>query len=728
MNTAVSTTLVSPLEGESPHAEHFVQFYIDDQVLIDSLAEYVRHGAGEGAAVIVIATGLHRQALASRLQSQGFDAAKAGECEQLILLDAERTLATFMVDGAPDRERFLASMGALFSRATRACGRIAVFGEMVALLWKEGRTAAAVRLEQLWNELARDHVFTLFCAYSLQDCAVAEHIRPLEDVCASHTRVIPVEGYVRLSPKEQQRAIVLLQQKAYMLEKRLEQGAVLQRTAANLAAIVESSDDAIISKSLDGRIQTWNAAAERIFGYCAEEAVGQPIALIIPPDRLEEEQYILDTLRRGERIEHFETTRVTKDGREIDLSLTISPVRDAAGVVVGASKIARDITARKRAEKRLRESEHALREADRRKSEFLALLSHELRNPLAPIGIASELLSRIVADDTRALTAVDIIKRQARQLTRLVDDLLDIGRITQGRIQLRRKNIDLASVIAQAVETVEPQLHEKQHEISISTSSPGPLYVSGDFTRLVQCVVNILSNAAKYSDPHGKIRIETRVAEQSAVIEIADTGAGITPELLPRIFDLFVQSDRTLDRAQGGLGIGLSIVKRLIEMHEGQVTARSPGLGRGSTFEIRLPRVARLEAESGDGAPLKVLPRRVLIVDDNVDAANSLALLLGLGGHETQVAYGGREALERVEAFQPEVVLLDIGLPEMDGYELAGHLRAMPQSNGFRLIALTGYGQSDDHQHALAAGFDDHLTKPVDLPTLERTLARIFGG
>ena len=391
--------------------------------------------------------------------------------------------------------------------------------------------------------------------------------------------------------------------------------------------------------------------------------------------------------------------------------------RAALNLLEDAVHARREVEASNR---KLRESEEELREADQRKTEFLALLGHELRNPLSPISTASELLSRTLADSTREKVSVDMIKRQTAHLTRLVDDLLDIGRITQGRIQLKRRPLELSGVIAQAVETVEPLFRDKHHHVSI-ISSYEALYVDGDAARLVQCVVNILTNAAKYTDPNGDIRVVTRAEGAQALIEVSDTGAGLAPELLPRVFELFVQSDRTLDRAQGGLGVGLSVVKRLIEMHSGEVTARSEGLGLGSTFLIRLPRVARPEARA-PAAPIKAPPGRVLIVDDNTDAADSLAMVLGHDGHQTQVAYSSDEVLERVESFRPDVVLLDIGLPHMDGYELARRLRAQPQLNGLRLVALTGYGQSDDRQRALAAGFDDHLVKPVDLQVLERTL------
>ncbi|HVS78148.1 MAG TPA: ATP-binding protein, partial [Steroidobacteraceae bacterium] len=249
------------------------------------------------------------------------------------------------------------------------------------------------------------------------------------------------------------------------------------------------------------------------------------------------------------------------------------------------------------------------------------------------------------------------------------------------------------------------------------------LHVSGDFTRLVQCVANLLSNAVKYTDPGGEIQVRTRAEDASAVIEITDNGLGIPPDLLPRVFDIFVQGDDASERAQGGLGAGLAIVKRLVELHGGSVTARSPGAGRGSTFEIRLPRLERPQPVIADEATFKAVPRRVLVVDDNVDAANSLAMLLGLRGHETQVAFSAWEALERIGSFQPEVVLLDVGLPETNGYELARRLRATPRLHGLRLIAVTGYGQAEDQQRALAAGFDAHVVKPVNLAALERALA-----
>lgn len=371
---------------------------------------------------------------------------------------------------------------------------------------------------------------------------------------------------------------------------------------------------------------------------------------------------------------------------------------------------------------RRKKAEQALSESNRRKDEFLAMLAHELRNPLAPIANAAELLSHIPANDDEAHAAVGMIKRQTLQLTRLVDDLMDVSRITQGRIQLRFKALDLSTVIAQAVETVEPQLRAKQHRVTLTTATEETLYVQGDFARLVQCVGNVLANAAKYTEPGGEITVRSHGDSDSACIDVADTGAGISSELLPHIFDLFVQSERTLDRAQGGLGIGLALVRRLIEMHEGEVTANSDGLGRGSLFTIRLPRIARPVPPTLDAIRPATATRRILIVDDNADAADSLAMLLKVRGHDTCVVYGAREALAGIESFRPEVALLDIGLPEMNGYELSRQIRAMPQLPPLRLVALTGYGQLEDQQRARAAGFDAHLVKPVELAALEQAL------
>ena len=372
----------------------------------------------------------------------------------------------------------------------------------------------------------------------------------------------------------------------------------------------------------------------------------------------------------------------------------------------------------------LRSRELALREADRRKDEFLAMLAHELRNPLAPIRNANELMRKILTvADPRVRSAIAITARQVAQLTRLVDDLLDVSRVTQGRIELQLRPIDIPQIVTQAIEAVQPILREKHHRlVSVRSADDPVLSVNADPARLMQCVVNVLTNAAKYTDPYGQITVQTRTEGRDAVIEISDTGIGIAPQLLPHIFDLFVQGDRSPDRSQGGLGVGLAVVKPLVEMHQGHVKARSDGPGLGATFEIRLPLLGRLAPAAPAPAPRHAPAARILIVDDNQDAADSLGALLSIEGHAVEMVYTAADALRRAVPFRAQVILLDIGLPQMDGYELVRRLRRMPELRGTRVIALTGYGQRQDREQAVAAGFDDHLVKPVSTESIAQAL------
>jgi len=402
------------------------------------------------------------------------------------------------------------------------------------------------------------------------------------------------------------------------------------------------------------------------------------------------------------------------DRRYVDF--VFQPIKDADGSVSGIFVEGVDVTNRTLADA-------ALREADRRKDEFLAMLAHELRNPLAPIRTAAELLSRRIVDDDTARSAADVVRRQATQLTRIVDDLLDVSRISMGRIDLKRETLLLSDVIDQATETVAPLWRTKQHQISFVTSLE-PLYVKGDLARLVQSFGNVMTNAAKYTGVGGKISIRVVGSDDAVKVEISDDGAGISPDFMPHIFELFTQADSTLDRAQGGLGIGLSVVKKLVEMHRGSITARSDGLGSGATFEITLPRVQAPEQKSPRERDADVIPRRILVVDDNADAANSLSELLRMDGHQTTPAFSADDALAFAQSFNPDIVLLDIGLPKMDGYEVARRMRHSLLRKGAVLIALTGYGQADDRERAQAAGFDAHLVKPVDLVALGKLVER----
>lgn len=742
-----------------------------------------------------------------------------------------------------------------------------------------------------------------------------------------------------------------------------------------LVAIVESSDDAILSKDLNGIIRSWNAGAERLFGYSAEEAIGKPVTLFISPELHAEEHRILQRLAAGERIDHYETVRVAKDGRKIDVSMTVSPIKDSAGKIIGASKIARDISERKRTEEALRHSqrqneflakvietssqpfavaypdghlglvnaafehltgytgeelrsidwitaltppewrdierhhleelqrtgqpvryekeylkkdgsrvpiellahlapdaegnpeyyysfitditerknseqvlrqqeerlrlalaaarmatwdwhvpsgdviwnemyyrmmgyepgevqpsyqawlsrvhpddvdsvqsniqhcmteglvyttefrtlwpdgtirwlqargefeydlnkqplrcygvmiditerkqvEQALKDADRRKDEFLAMLAHELRNPLAPIRNAVEIQKCANMDPARITWCTNIIDRQINHLTGLVDDLLDISRISRGLVELKKETLEIRDFIQPAVETNQPLIDIRRQEFFMALPSE-PVWVEGDRIRLAQVVSNIINNAAKYTEEEGRIGLSVELSGDDVCIGVTDSGCGIDSANLSSLFDLFYQADRHLDRSQGGLGIGLSLVRSLVEKHGGDVRAFSAGQGQGSKFVIRLPRLILSKPPTAFTTELTVpvlKKLRILVVDDNQDIAESLALLLEIDGYLVQTANNGFTALEIARAERPDVILLDIGLPGMDGYSVAQALR---QDHGLErtlLIALTGYGQSDDRKKSHAAGFDAHLVKPVNIETLRKLL------
>jgi PAS domain S-box-containing protein len=488
-----------------------------------------------------------------------------------------------------------------------------------------------------------------------------------------------------------------------------------EHTRAWLAAIIESSDDAIVSKTLDGTITSWNAGAARLFGYTPEEMIGKPVTTIIPPELQEEERAILARLSADEPVRHFDTVRLAKDGHRVDISLTVSPIRDADGIVVGASKVARDISDRKRAER-------ALLDANRRKDEFLATLAHELRNPLAPIRNAVELLGRLPIE-AAARSASDIIDRQLRQMTHLVDDLLDVSRITAGRVRLQIEPLNLGATVAMAIETCRPALDAAGHEL-VADLPHDPIFVNGDRVRLPQVFSNILNNAVKYTPPGGRIEVHVSRDGAGAVVRIRDTGIGIPAAMLDYVFELFAQVDRSYDRTGGGLGLGLTLAKRLVEMHGGSIEARSEGAGRGSEFSVRLMTTElQPRPERTDHTPASASRRRVLIADDNQDAAVSLAMLLKMMGHETQVVADGVAALEAAETFRPEVVLLDIGMPRLDGYATVRELRTKPWASQTLFIALTGWGQEADRQRAREAGFHHHLVKPAEPNALSALLA-----
>ena len=484
-----------------------------------------------------------------------------------------------------------------------------------------------------------------------------------------------------------------------------------------IAAIVESSDDAIISKTLDGIITSWNAGATRLFGYEAREAIGQSIAIIIPPDRMVEEAGIIASIRRGERVDHLETVRHTKDGRRVEISVTISPIRDGNGAIIGASKIARDIGERRRVLE-------ALKDADRHKDEFIATLAHELRNPLAPITTGLHVLRTAGPGTAAAEKALEIMERQIHQMVRLVDDLLDVARISTGKVEIRKRRIALADVVRSAAETSLPLIDRAGQTLAVIAPDQ-PAYVEGDATRLAQVFANLLNNSSKYSDRGQKIELRVTHADGFVVVSVRDEGIGIPAELLPRVFEMFRQVDRSAARAQGGLGIGLYLVKRIVEMHGGIVEARSGGAGLGSEFIVRLPVVDAEDAETLSAEPVSapIPQRRVLIVDDNEDAAESLATHLRIKGHDTRLAFDGVSAINIAEQFQPDVMFVDIGMPRLDGHETARRIRSFPWGKKVLLVALTGWGHTDDRRRSHLAGFDHHLVKPADHAAIDRLVA-----
>jgi PAS domain S-box-containing protein len=507
---------------------------------------------------------------------------------------------------------------------------------------------------------------------------------------------------------------------AVLVFRDVSEGRRTELARAHLAAIVDSSEDAIVSKTLRGIILSWNTGAERLFGYSSPEAVGQPITILIPPERINEEDEILSRIARGERIEHFETVRVTSDGRRLDVSLTVSPIRDVSGEIIGVSKIARDITDRRLAEQ-------ALREADRKKDEFIALLAHELRNPLAPMRSALQVM-RAAPSDAKALTgARHVMERQLGHMVRLIDDLLDISRIGQQKLELRRTRVTLADVVHSAVETARPVIDASGHRLAVSLPA-SPVHLDGDLTRLSQVFSNLLTNSAKYTHPGGLIELVAEATNEKVRVSVRDNGIGVPAGALESIFDMFSQVDRSLEHSTGGLGIGLALVRGLVEMHGGTVTAASDGQDRGSTFTVTLPVLTSVSASIPPFAsPAEASPaaqrRRVLVVDDSRDAAEMMAMMLEFMGNEVRTAFTGTQAIAAAGAFRPELILMDIGMPELDGYEAARRIRDEPWGRDICIIALTGWGQDRDRVRSREAGCDGHLVKPVEPAALERLLA-----
>ncbi len=488
--------------------------------------------------------------------------------------------------------------------------------------------------------------------------------------------------------------------------------AALRDSERVFKALVENATVGVARNSLDGKFLYVNPGFCQMLGYSAAELEQMTWQQITHPEDIDADVEQATRVNAGEAPGYtMEKRYIRKDGSTVWVSLHGSIVKDDEDRPITAMAVVVDISERRLVDEKLRS-------ADRRKDEFLAMLAHELRNPVAPILSVAEALTHMGGRDERQQALVGIVQRQASHLSRLLDDLLDVARITQGRIELRREVVSLNDCLVAAIESIDPLIRARQQVLRIEQDQP--MFLDADRVRIAQCIGNLLSNAAKYSEPGKEIFVRAWRDGDQAVLTVRDDGLGIAPDLLPRVFDLFAQGERALDRSQGGLGIGLTVTRKLIQMHGGEIVAASDGPGRGATFTMRLPVTAH-QVETPPTAITAGKLRRVLVIDDNRDAADSMAVLLQLDGHEVAAVYSSEEGILKTASFAPDIVLLDIGLPQMDGYEVARRL----VDTGFkgRLIAISGYGEENDKQRATTAGFFAHLSKPVEYTTLQKVMS-----
>jgi PAS domain S-box-containing protein len=502
--------------------------------------------------------------------------------------------------------------------------------------------------------------------------------------------------------------------------------------ARRFAALIESSDDAIITKNLNSIITSWNPAAERMFGYTEAEAVGKSIRMLIPAHLQDEEDVVLGKLRAGEKVDHYETVRLRKDGTPVEISLTVSPIHDDAGNVVGASKIARDVSERTRLLA-------AAQDASRMKDDFLAVLSHELRTPLNAIVGYSRLFRGGLLPPDQAQRGFETLERNATWLAQIVEDVLDVSRIVSGKIRLDVQPVELPVIVDNAVSTMQPAADAKGVRLqALIDPRVGP--VSGDPDRLQQVVWNLVANAVKFTRKGGRVQVRLERSNSHVEIIVSDTGIGIKAEFLPHVFERFRQAETGPTRSAGGLGLGLAIVKHIVEMHGGTVQAVSAGEGEGSTFTVRLPlmiikpdTVERREHPLTERRqPLKLLSSlrgiRVMAVDDEADALTLLRDVLQAAGAEVTTASSPMVVLETIAAVKPDVLIADLGMPEMDGNELIERIRASSDSavRNVPALALTAFARSEDRTKALQSGYEMHLAKPVDPGELVASVATLM--
>jgi PAS domain S-box-containing protein len=512
-----------------------------------------------------------------------------------------------------------------------------------------------------------------------------------------------------------------------LLEERRHAAEKLRAERERYRVTLASIGDAVIATDTEGRVTFLNQVAEQLTGWDMAAAVGHSLDevfdIVNETTRRRVSNPALRALEQGVIVglaNH--TVLIARNGTEHPLDDSAAPIRGADGVIVGAVLVFRDITERKQAE-------HALSEADRRKDDFIALLAHELRNPLAPVRNGLQVM-RLAAGDANAITSARaMMERQLGHMVRLIDDLLDISRINRNKMDLRRTRVLFSDVVTHAVETARPAIEAAGHELSVSLP-PQPIFLDADLTRLAQVFSNLLTNSAKYTEHGGRIWLSATDGSGTVTVSVRDNGIGIPVDSLPRIFDMFSQVDRSIERATGGLGIGLALVKGLVEMHGGSVMAESAGPGKGSSFTVRLPALEspsqELEEATAKQSPPVVGPKlRVLVVDDNRDSADSMAMMLKLLGNEVVTAYDGLEALATAEVFRPQVILMDVGMPNLNGLDATRQIREQSWGKQMTVVALTGWGQNDDRDQSRAAGCNGHLVKPVELPDLQRLLSEL---
>jgi PAS domain S-box-containing protein len=736
---------MAPSVLEPPSSEHFVQFYEDDTFLANSVANFLGGALGAGESAMMIATAAHREAVERLLTERGVDVVAARQRGNLVSLDAATTLAEFMEGSVPNAARFVEVVGGLVRRMTEGGRRLRAFGEMVALLWAEGNKQAAIALEDLWNDLAKQRVFSLFCAYPMEKFSAEEDGNPFEHICGQHSHVIPTESYATIATdRERQLAVSKLQQRAAALEAEIERRkrveASLAQREEELSDFLENAAEGLHKVGPDGTILWANDGELNLLGYERPEYVGHSI-FEFHVDRPVIEQ-MLERLVHGEALVDAPARLRCKNGK-IKHVLVHSSGYFRDGRFVYSRCFTRDITALREAEelqKRLLEKERIARaEAERishMKDEFLATLSHELRTPLNAIFGWTQIIRRSPEDAQSVAEGMAVIDRNVRAQTQLIEDLLDMSRIVAGKLRLEFQQTDLAPVVEGAIEAVRPAAQAKGIQItSVLDVLSGP--VSGDAGRLRQIISNLLGNAVKFTPEGGKIEVLLERVNSHAEISVTDNGPGIRPDFLPHVFEQFRQADGSIMRKHGGLGLGLSIVKQLVELHGGEVRAKSAGEGKGSSFVVLLPlaavdqapvakKCAEDELNFGRDA-LKLQGVRVLVVDDEPDARGMVSRLLTDYDAQVEMAGSADEALAKLDVFQPHVIVSDIGMPGKDGYQLMRELREreVPGRPRVQAIALTAFARSEDRYRALRAGFQVHVSKPIESQELVVTVSSL---